>query len=159
MRGVTQIDQLSHGGCVISTRTPHAGSDPGMEWPRDESGEFQPALPMRGVTRRFGHRLAQGRFQPALPMRGVTMSTVEGVRAWQFQPALPMRGVTRQRPQGSTGIRFQPALPMRGVTTPSTRSSPSMPISTRTPHAGSDCSRQDQRASRAYFNPHSPCGE
>ena len=160
MRGVTQIDQLSHGGCVISTRTPHAGSDPGMEWPRDESGEFQPALPMRGVTRRFGHRLAQGRFQPALPMRGVTMSTVEGVRAWQFQPALPMRGVTRQRPQGSTGIRFQPALPMRGVTIDweakqsLTTFQPALPmrgvtscdwsvpmsgqISTRTPHAGSD---------------------
>ena len=138
MRGVTQIDQLSHVGCVISTRTPHAGSDPGMEWPRDESGEFQPALPMRGVTRRFGHRLAQGRFQPALPMRGVTMSTVEGVRAWQFQPALPMRGVTRQRPQGSTGIRFQPALPMRGVTGSRSNGRDHQTISTRTPHAGSD---------------------
>ena len=159
MRGVTQIDQLSHGGCVISTRTPHAGSDPGMEWPRDESGEFQPALPMRGVTRRFGHRLAQGRFQPALPMRGVTMSTVEGVRAWQFQPALPMRGVTRQRPQGSTGIRFQPALPMRGVTGSRSNGRDHQSISTRTPHAGSDPSNLAIPLSQYDFNPHSPCGE
>ena len=181
MRGVTQIDQLSHGGCVISTRTPHAGSDPGMEWPRDESGEFQPALPMRGVPRRFGHRLAQGRFQPALPMRGVTMSTVEGVRAWQFHPALPLRGVPRQRPQGSTGIRFQPALPMRGVTrqrpqgSTGIRFQPALPmrgvtgsrsngrdhqtISTRTPHAGSDPSNLAIPLSQYDFNPHSPCGE
>ena len=37
-------------GCEISTRTPHAGSD-AMDWATIMSAlEFQPALPMRGVT-------------------------------------------------------------------------------------------------------------
>ena len=36
--------------------------------------EFQPALPMRGVTRAIRSETpVQDRFQPALPMRGVTV--------------------------------------------------------------------------------------
>ena len=136
MRGVTRPQLLGTVNIVISTRTPHAGSDA--------------ALTFLWVV---------SPFQPALPMRGVTMSTVEGVRAWQFQPALPMRGVTRQRPQGSTGIRFQPALPMRGVTGSRSNGRDHQTISTRTPHAGSDPSNLAIPLSQYDFNPHSPCGE
>ena len=58
---------------LISTRTPHAGSDVDLGLGDLVLG-FQPALPMRGVTVRglvtgFGD---DDLFQPALPMRGVT---------------------------------------------------------------------------------------
>ena len=34
----------------ISTRTPHAGSDAAWQFLQFDTGLFQPALPMRGVT-------------------------------------------------------------------------------------------------------------
>ena len=37
-------------GCAISTRTPHAGSDHHVRGPPSACRKFQPALPMRGVT-------------------------------------------------------------------------------------------------------------
>ena len=37
-----------------------------------KANEFQPALPMRGVTVTLGYAEVDGVFQPALPMRGVT---------------------------------------------------------------------------------------
>ena len=53
MRGVTRPQLLGTVNIVISTRTPHAGSDlPGLPENIYEY-EFQPALPMRGVT--YGH--------------------------------------------------------------------------------------------------------
>ena len=71
MRGVTR--RAVHGRLHdhISTRTPHAGSDVmGVNIPL--TIEFQPALPMRGVTCRQKAQIAFKLFQPALPMRGVT---------------------------------------------------------------------------------------
>ena len=59
-------------GCAISTRTPHAGSDHHVRGPPSACRKFQPALPMRGVTRTDRDRGETPRFQPALPMRGVT---------------------------------------------------------------------------------------
>ena len=49
---------------------------------------------MRGVTLR--HRIDGGLivFQPALPMRGVTKLPLRLFVLFRFQPALPMRGVT-----------------------------------------------------------------
>ena len=72
---------------------------------------------MRGVTKRLAEKAADKEFQPALPMRGVTSgmefpATVEFI----FQPALPMRGVTGRMEASIACNRFQPALPMRGVT-------------------------------------------
>ena len=57
-----------------------------------------------------------------------------------FQPALPMRGVTFSGLLlGGVLVLFQPALPMRGVTVSLGHRLTSLTISTRTPHAGSDC--------------------
>ena len=101
---------------------------------------FQPALPMRGVTSPSSDDRATVSFQPALPMRGVTLDELVSFAARLFQPALPMRGVTREG-QGDTQQhqRFQPALPMRGVTAGDDGRCVTGHISTRTPHAGSDC--------------------
>ena len=50
MRGVTLHGRCQRRGAVISTRTPHAGSD-GLDVDvHFRVSEFQPALPMRGVT-------------------------------------------------------------------------------------------------------------
>ena len=74
MRGVTSDLLASDQRGYISTRTPHAGSD-AVSILENLAEIFQPALPMRGVTRRnesSGHFEV---FQPALPMRGVTPSS------------------------------------------------------------------------------------
>ena len=49
-----------------------------------------------------------------------------------------MRGVTEEPINVVVKQVFQPALPMRGVTTPGATLTTLPPISTRTPHAGSD---------------------
>ena len=60
---------------LISTRTPHAGSDVDLGL-GDLLLGFQPALPMRGVTSSGTHSItAASEFQPALPMRGVTLAS------------------------------------------------------------------------------------
>ena len=56
-----------------------------------------------------------------------------------FQPALPMRGVTSPSSDDRATVSFQPALPMRGVTAGDDGRCVTGHISTRTPHAGSDC--------------------
>ena len=104
----------------------------------DGSRVFQPALPMRGVTRDAGHVPPALTFQPALPMRGVTQTHCVICSALSFQPALPMRGVTEYIGKQIRHYRFQPALPMRGVTWARPFRGHLSPISTRTPHAGSD---------------------
>ena len=50
MRGVTGEDNPVRLLEVISTRTPHAGSDAEMYSFASDYFLFQPALPMRGVT-------------------------------------------------------------------------------------------------------------
>ncbi len=75
---------------LISTRTPHAGSDP-------DTGEI--------IT-------AYKTFQPALPMRGVTTMSMNFDDAMAFQPALPMRGVTSTRePRSPARGHFNPHSP------------------------------------------------
>ena len=49
MRGVTLMCSCLYTKSLISTRTPHAGSD-GSMMGEVSPGIFQPALPMRGVT-------------------------------------------------------------------------------------------------------------
>ena len=93
-----------------------------------------------------------------------------------------MRGVTPAAAHRHGEAEFQPALPMRGVTRGRRRVRDHEHISTRTPHAGSDCSATSKHPEaerfqpalpmrgvtarhdavrRDYrdFNPHSPCGE
>ena len=117
MRGVTCFQAIATISAPISTRTPHAGSDSQSRVHLGEILQFQPALPMRGVTKLTRYSRAEDVFQPALPMRGVTKLTRYSRAEDVFQPALPMRGVTRV---------FHGVLP-------------DFVISTRTPHAGSDC--------------------
>ena len=101
---------------------------------------FQPALPMRGVTLDELVSFAARLFQPALPMRGVTREGQGDTQQHQrFQPALPMRGVTMTKLTRGFTFLFQPALPMRGVTAGDDGRCVTGHISTRTPHAGSDC--------------------
>ena len=78
-------------------------------------------------------------FQPALPMRGVTSPSSDDRATVSFQPALPMRGVTMTKLTRGFTFLFQPALPMRGVTAGDDGRCVTGHISTRTPHAGSDC--------------------
>ena len=81
-----------------------------------ERSLFQPALPMRGVTKRRFPKMLRVIFQPALPMRGVTSPSSDDRATVSFQPALPMRGVTMTKLTRGFTFLFQPALPMRGVT-------------------------------------------
>ena len=105
MRGVTTTAADScRSAPLISTRTPHAGSDIMRAWNSRYSKLFQPALPMRGVTPRLPSPDGTKSFQPALPMRGVTLACSFRSSLDRFQPALPMRGVTAKAPamRGST---------------------------------------------------------
>ena len=102
-------------------------------------GLFQPALPMRGVTRRTAITRLRYRISTRTPHAGSDDHVRKHDSALvQFQPALPMRGVTSNMTCGMPINRFQPALPMRGVTPSSRCTRCPGTISTRTPHAGSD---------------------
>ena len=103
-------------------------------------GLFQPALPMRGVTRYPQGAPSVARFQPALPMRGVTVQLASAVAHGFISTRTPHAGSdgefavgaldrfiisTRTPHAGSDDCYtpadvyecvFQPALPMRGVT-------------------------------------------
>ena len=76
-------------GIEISTRTPLAGSD--YSFSVDFGGYlFQPALPLRGVTRVHRFLNLAGKFQPALPLRGVTRSGRWWMKGWKdFNPHSP----------------------------------------------------------------------
>ena len=138
MRGVTCFQAIATISAPISTRTPHAGSDSQSRVHLGEILQFQPALPMRGVTKLTRYSRAEDVFQPALPMRGVTLDPELKGTVDEFQPALPMRGVTPLFDEGYRETLFQPALPMRGVTYMRRQPIIRFLISTRTPHAGSD---------------------
>ena len=93
---------------------------------------------MRGVTDLSVHIEVGHKFQSTLPMRGVTVFHYRVVTHFvTFQSTLPMRGVTSYTVDGLAFNQFQSTLPMRGVTLVHT------PLSYK----------------KAYFNPHSPCGE
>ena len=134
---------------------------------------------MRGVTSDFDDEIAARKFQPALPMRGVTrratapptarrISTrtphagsdaahgAHVLRQGTFQPALPMRGVTAVSILENLAEIFQPALPMRGVTVLWWAMGMGTSISTRTPHAGSDRKRDTPAPSPILFQPALP---
>ena len=57
--------------------------------------EFQPALPMRGVTPLFDEGYRETLFQPALPMRGVTPRAVFGVLVSLISTRTPHAGSDR----------------------------------------------------------------
>ena len=72
MRGVTVVDKINEHPALISTRTPHAGSDGAIE-PRQCDKVISTRTPHAGSDRYGKFRyLYVKEFQPALPMRGVT---------------------------------------------------------------------------------------
>ena len=77
MRGVTENAEHHGARFMISTRTPHAGSDENQRAFEIRRRRFQPALPMRGVTYLDSIINWIDAFQPALPMRGVTVVYLE----------------------------------------------------------------------------------
>ena len=91
MRGVTfQFFGVTAHLLNISTRTPHAGSDASGEGAWSYAPLFQPALPMRGVTKTVDGTDEQYQFQPALPMRGVTPTrSTWRTAATNFNPHSP----------------------------------------------------------------------
>ena len=94
MRGVTVVDKINEHPALISTRTPHAGSDEAIE-PRQCDKVISTRTPHAGSDRYGKFRyLYVKEFQPALPMRGVTPPICKTLQSRRFQPALPMRGVT-----------------------------------------------------------------
>ena len=129
-----------HAAVRISTRTPHAGSDEGKLTSSGKVKVFQPALPMRGVTRQVGGERLRRLISTRTPHAGSdTKSVATANDEWEFQPALPMRGVTASAASRLEAGAFQPALPMRGVTYGYGKGlEKTDEISTRTPHAGSD---------------------
>ena len=81
---------------TISTRTPHAGSDMYDNRQMHVDKAFQPALPMRGVTRACARGCIAMRISTRTPHAGSDATAVRlVVEGGGFQPALPMRGVTR----------------------------------------------------------------
>ena len=94
MRGVTSRGEPRPLHVIISTRTPHAGSD----------------------GRTIDDVRAVVEFQPALPMRGVTIVTNDGYTGELISTRTPHAGSDPMRPIVSVTNSFQPALPMRGVT-------------------------------------------
>ena len=159
MRGVTELQRRDRRHERISTHTPHAGSDQYRLFHDLFVYEFQPTLPMRGVTLKVLFNMWDHTFQPTLPMRGVTPEPSCAQMPILFQPTLPMRGVTELAGELKSVKRFQPTLPMRGVTTVEVYATrlksgfqPTLPMRGVT-------SLRRMPSQGANFNPHSPCGE
>ena len=125
---------------MISTRTPHAGSDLLQYTFTSSKMKFQPALPMRGSDVVHIRSYAVEEISTRTPHAGSDLYDNRQMHVDKaFQPALPMRGVTRMTGACPISVpRFQPALPMRGVTLLRLPRRRGRQISTRTPHAGSD---------------------
>ena len=89
MRGVTVVDKINEHPALISTRTPHAGSDGAIE-PRQCDKVISTRTPHAGSDRYGKFRyLYVKEFQPALPMRGVTWTRAWRTAAAYFNPHSP----------------------------------------------------------------------
>ena len=89
MRGVTLHDGVARVAVLISTRTPHAGSDALAQ--EMGIGEYiSTRTPHAGsdVTPE-GTPVKVYIFQPALPMRGVTLPSCRSVSTRDFNPHSP----------------------------------------------------------------------
>ena len=168
---------------AISTHTPHAGSDNAQKRGACALFYFNSHSPC-GERLHTRCSLAMGRshfnshspcgersnpttqikelteFQLTLPMRGAILyDTMTGLLA-QFQLTLPMRGAIAMVNSTHASVReFQLTLPMRGAIAQLRAMAQPVPISTHTPHAGSDSLMTVLRLVSLYFNSHSPCGE
>ena len=96
----------------ISTRTPLVGSDGSSMLATITLYQFQPALPLWGVTAYSPMTPATEKFQPALPLRGVTVPSYGFGRIQPISTRTPLAGSdTRRCCTDTTCQEFQPALP------------------------------------------------
>ena len=167
---------------LISTRTPHAGSDVDDLSHISEHCQFQPALPMRGVTYHF----AAGDSAKQISTRTPHAGSDRTVRRFHLHGTISTRTPHAGSDVWFGGVRLQQRISTRTPHAGSDRYTRirgwSDTISTRTPHAGSDIAHsffaymlsafQPALPMRGVtpllllallghtdFNPHSPCGE
>ena len=182
MRGVTsRLRRIAH-ALLISTRTPHAGSDDAVNVD-SEAIKISTRTPHAGsdprpracrnrdyISTRTPHAGSDSlldapastlmRFQPALPMRGVTPVFGRKGEDSIISTRTPHAGSDEAHALFPGGGRISTRTPHAGSDAAPARASCSrLSISTRTPHAGSDSACSSDRRPLGYFNPHSPCGE
>ena len=79
--------------------------------------QFQPALPLRGVTNIAQQKTPRIVFQPTLPVRGVTQHIRQLVFGGIISTHTPRAGSDVSPVSVREGnAKFQPTLPVRGVT-------------------------------------------
>ena len=120
---------------------------------------FQSTLPLRGATQSEHRGLRIRNFNPHSPCgeRPVVPSLLPVLSV--FQSTLPLRGATTYRQFHGRPYPISIHTPLAGSDRQILRSSTSCGISIHTPLAGSDRASSRFEVRRAYFNPHSPCGE
>ena len=115
---------------------------------------------MRGATRyasEFGKRRL---ISIHTPHAGSDLySLFKTARSVGFQSTLPMRGATRTASGKYWLCEISIHTPHAGSDVCRGPRYQDTTISIHTPHAGSDRSAARYAPNRAYFNPHSPCGE
>ena len=155
MRGVTRPQLLGTVNIVISTRTPHAGSDAALTFLWVVS-PFQPALPMRGVTHHGRYRRGRHRFQPALPMRGVTQDNLRNALYTGISTRTPHAGSDFVPVGIEITNEISTRTPHAGSDSRLRRIAHALLISTRTPHAGSDVDDLSHISEHCQFQPALP---
>ena len=98
MRGVTRFQLVFELVVVISTRTPHAGSD-FLYLPLGYVGRISTRTPHAGSDQRTPYIVKGSEISTRTPHAGSDISYPSKVAfPKKFQPALPMRGVTLRLP-------------------------------------------------------------
>ena len=146
--------------CIISIRTPLAGSDSKLILDNFQLSRFQSALPSRGVTYFQCTYCTMFRFQSTLPSRGVTFLYYFLPFVYKFQSTLPSRGVTNRAQCSGSHPGISIHTPLAGSDcNPYQLHNCYSCISIHTPLAGSDHGWFRLIKNFYYFNPHSPRGE
>ena len=145
----------------ISTRTPHAGSDHARHVVLRGLVLISTRTPHAGSDRAGARIRGQpGRISTRTPHAGSDITAKFKATMNIFQPALPMRGVTVFAPVLRVDIGISTRTPHAGSDVyRADRLALGFLISTRTPHAGSDAALSSLQIKCIHFNPHSPCGE
>ena len=136
MRGVT-CDCMTYSNCVL----------------------FQPALPMRGVTRLAGIRRGSVGISTRTPHAGSDEVSAKIEQYRQISTRTPHAGSDWERSLARCACRISTRTPHAGSDELLRGACQGDRISTRTPHAGSDLTVEGNSQVKGDFNPHSPCGE
>ena len=124
----------------ISTHAPREGSDRDRKILHAHRPRFQPTLPARGATPKYGKVTPMiFDFNPRSPRGERPSVSISGPSPAIFQPTLPARGATTMVQEGNQQcFTFQPTLPARGATRRPAGRCHSLNISTHAPREGSD---------------------